>query len=141
MRRKATRRFAGSLFTALAVLGCRSAHTQLQRSPQTVEINRVRADDLARADGMTLDDALRQVRPDMLRPIAVERYAVTEMVRPSVYVDDRFVGGDDALRVIPIEDVVEVRLVRAFAARSLFGSSCPCAGGVLAVTTRARRVK
>jgi len=52
-------------------------------------------------------------------------------------VNDAYVGGLEALRLIPIDAVTDARYLTAFAARSWFGMFCPCAGGVIVVSTRA----
>jgi hypothetical protein len=131
----------------LAVAACSSANGGQTMSQYAMPVHRsaepnvLLAEDIAKVDGRTLDDALRQLRPEILRANAIIRQASMDFVPPSVYVDDRFLGSTDALRLIPVEGVVEVRLVKPFAARGMFGTDCPCAAGVIAVTTRARATK
>src|SRR5205807_10605049 len=64
--------------TAAGAVGCHHAGTVtsdggyltvITPSPvsRSVEMNRVRGEELARADGSSLEDALRQIRPELLR--------------------------------------------------------------------------
>jgi hypothetical protein len=57
----------------------------------------------------------------------------------SVYVNDAYVGGLDALRLIPIDAVTDARYLTPTAARSWFGMSCRCTGGVILVSTHNER--
>ncbi|MGH7636336.1 MAG: hypothetical protein ACREOK_01690 [Gemmatimonadaceae bacterium] len=55
---------------------------------------------------------------------------------PAVYVNGQHVGGVDALEIIAIGMVIEVRHLDAIAAKSMFGSYCPCERGVILVQMR-----
>jgi hypothetical protein len=59
------------------------------------------------------------------------------LVPPSVYLDGRFAGGPEALGRIPLAVVIEIRYLIAMAAKSEFGSYCPCDAGVILVRTGA----
>ena len=58
-----------------------------------------------------------------------------EQASASVYANDSYVGGLEALRLIPVGAVEDMRYLTPSAARSWFGMFCPCAGGVILVTT------
>ena len=92
--------------------------------------------ELRLVSGRTAADAVRQLRPEFLR-VAPTRTINGQPVLPSVYLDGRPAGGLDALGTIPLLPVVEIRYVTAVAAKSVFGSYCDCAGGVIVVRTRA----
>jgi hypothetical protein len=83
----------------------------------------------------SLEDALTQVRPEWLRVNSSARQ-VAEPARASVYVDNLYVGELDALRLIPVSAVIDLRFLAPSAARDRFGSGCRCAGGVILVLTR-----
>ncbi|HSQ30844.1 MAG TPA: hypothetical protein VLN49_13390 [Gemmatimonadaceae bacterium] len=91
--------------------------------------------DLAGLGNVTFDEALRRLRPEWLRPSPIGRQAA-EPGLASVYVNEAYVGGLDELRLIPIGAVGVVRYLTPTAARSWFGPSCLCAGGVILVSTR-----
>jgi len=90
---------------------------------------------LAALADLNFEDALRRLRPEWMRPAPVGRQAAEPGVA-SVYVNDSYVGGLDALRLIPIDAVTNARYLTPTAARSWFGMFCPCAGGVILVSTR-----
>jgi len=96
---------------------------------------RVARQDLAPFADVGLEEALRRIRPEWLRANPTARQAAQPGLA-SVYVNDAYVGGLEALRLIPIDAVTDARYLTAFAARSWFGMFCPCAGGVIVVSTR-----
>ena len=100
--------------------------------------DRLDDEDLSTLDRMSLDDALRRLRPEWFRlpaspPPAAERTIV------SVYVNLVYAGGVDALRLVPVSAVRGVRHLTPSAARDRFGPGCPCAGGVILVSTLTTR--
>jgi hypothetical protein len=90
--------------------------------------------DLASMTELSLDEAVRRLRPEWLRVSPSARQSA-EPGLASVYANDSYVGGLDALRLIPVGAVEEMRYLTPSAARSWFGMFCPCAGGVIVVTT------
>ena len=93
-----------------------------------------------RATGQpALDEALRRTRANLLRATLVGSTGKPVAVSPSVYVDGSYLGGIDALGLVPPDAVVEIRRLSPSAARDWFGAACPCAGGVLLVTSRRGR--
>lgn len=96
--------------------------------------DRVIAAELRTAKGVSAADALRQLRPHFLRGGARNGNAVAST--PAVYVNGQYVGGIDALEIIGISMVVEIRHLDAIAAKSMFGSYCHCERGVILVEMR-----
>jgi hypothetical protein len=93
--------------------------------------------DLRKVQGTTAADAVRQLRPEFMR--GGRRTNDASPPTPSVYVDGRHAGGVDVLSLIPLTPVVGILYLDAVAAKSLFGSYCPCEGGVVYVRTKSRR--
>jgi hypothetical protein len=93
--------------------------------------------DLLSVDGESAADAVRQLRPDWLRPNRAPGKA--ELVRPSVYIDGRYAGGPDELRLVPLATALDLRFLPPSAAWDQFGAACRCEGGVILVVTRADR--
>lgn len=90
--------------------------------------------DFSSVDRMSLDDALRHLRPDWFRlPVAASLTAEPALV--SVYINLVYAGSVNSLRLVPVSAVRGVRYLRPSAARDRFGPSCPCAGGVILVST------
>ena len=84
---------------------------------------------------LSLDEAVRRLRPEWLRTSPSARQSA-EPGSASVYARDSYVGGLEALWLIPVGAVDEMRYLTPTAARSWFGMFCRCAGGVIVVTTR-----
>ena len=97
--------------------------------------DRLARDELAPLAGASLEDALRRLRPEWMRASPTTRQAA-EPGLASVYVNDAYVGGLDALRLIPIDAVTDARYLTPTAARSSFGMFCRCSGGAILVSTR-----
>jgi len=97
--------------------------------------DRVSRDELGALSGVNIEDGLRRLRPEWMRPAPATRQAAEPAVA-SVYVNDAYAGGIEALRLIPIDAVTNARYLTPTAARSWFGMFCPCAGGVILVSTR-----
>lgn len=93
----------------------------------------VTARDLIPLADRSLDQALRQLRPEFVR---VRMVRPGEANQPTVYVDEKYAGEADVLRSIPISVVSQVAYLTPVAARSRYGSFCPCGAGVLLITTQ-----
>jgi hypothetical protein len=105
---------------------------------QGYEPGLVRSAELKAVDAWSLSEALQQTRPDFLRPKPAV-FPYMELVIPSIYIDGKFTGAPEVLQLVPVAEVNEVRYLRPASARLAFGSSCRCAGGVIAVRTWAAR--
>ena len=94
--------------------------------------DRIGTGDLRIVQGHTAGDAVRQLRPAFLRaggrPIAP--------VTASVYVDNHYAGGLEALELVPLRLVSEIRYMDAMTAKSMLGSYCRCDGGIILVRVR-----
>ena len=106
---------------------------------QETGTRRVGEDELRNLADQSLAQALMQLRPDFLRPNPTGRVPVGAVARPSVYIDNSYVGAVDALQLVPAASVTEVVLLRPSAAHDRFGAYCTCDAGVLMVTTRHTR--
>ena len=112
-------------------------------SPLNASSGRSSAKHLGRAELMLVDgesaaDAVRQLRPDWLRPNRAPGRAA-ELVRPSVYIDGAYAGSPDELRLVPLATALDLRFLPPSAAWDQFGAACRCEGGVILVVTRADR--
>jgi hypothetical protein len=84
-------------------------------------------------------EAVRRLRPNFVRPSPVPGSMQGDYASPSVYVDGNYLGGIDALDLVHLDEVEEIRFIRANAAKNWWGGSCPCAVGVIHVRTRHAR--
>jgi len=137
---------ASSLAVTLLVgSGCTAAIVHPSGSPLDATLmiaahgessgNHVAHAELLPLQEISIDEALRQIRPEWLRVNASSR-ATVEPARASVYVDDLYVGELDALRLIPVSAVTDLRFLAPSVARDRFGSGCHCSAGVILVMTR-----
>jgi hypothetical protein len=94
--------------------------------------------DLLSVHGESAADAVRQLRPDWLRPNRAPGRAA-ELVRPSVYIDGAYAGSPDELRLVPLATALDLQFLPPSAAWDQFGAACRCEGGVILVVTRADR--
>ena len=102
-------------------------------------IGRVGEDELQALPDQSLTQALMRVRPDFLRPNPVRGSRPGAVARPSIYIDNAYVGAVEELQLVPVSVVTEVLLLGPSAAHDRFGASCACDAGVLVVTTRRGR--
>jgi hypothetical protein len=85
--------------------------------------------------GTTVVEAIRQLRPRFLegtQPPALNGVRIY----PSVYVESRPFAGLETLGAIPIAAIDEVRFLKPFEARTVYGRSCACDGGVIVFRMR-----
>lgn len=133
------------LFVPLVLSACASAgggvasmsYEQRELAPvgRRSSSDRVAPQELAAVADGNLEEALRRIRPEWMRPSPTTRQAA-EPGLASVYLNDAYVGGFEALRLIPIEAVTDARYLTPTAARSWFGMFCRCTGGVILISTR-----
>ena len=95
--------------------------------------HRIMNDELRQVEGFTALDAVRRLRPEFLQPSAPRPSTASTL--PAVYENGHFSGGIDQLRDIPLGLVIEIQRLSLVEARVMFGASCPCDGGVIAVKT------
>lgn len=96
---------------------------------------RVVRSDLMAIQETSLDAALGRLRPEWLRVNPSSRQ-VAQPAHASVYIDNVYMGDLDALRLVPVSAVIDVRFLAPSAARDQFGSACRCEAGVILVVTR-----
>jgi hypothetical protein len=91
--------------------------------------------ELAPLQEASIEEALRQLRPEWLRVNPSSR-RVAEPARASVYVNDVYAGELETLRLIPVSAVIDARFLAPSAARDQFGPGCRCAAGIILIATR-----
>ena len=92
---------------------------------------RITSVELRQVQGWSAMDAVQRLRPEFLR--GTQRQPGVAPVPPTVYESGRYLGSTDELRDIPLRIVKEIRWLSPVEARVLFGSTCPCDGGVIGV--------
>lgn len=97
--------------------------------------NRVSHAELVALHETSVEEALRQLRPEWLRVRPSSRQ-VGEPAHASVYIDNIYAGGLEVLALVPASVVIDVRFLAASSARDQFGSGCRCDAGVILVATR-----
>lgn len=99
----------------------------------------ITAADLQSVAAANTGEAVRRLRPSFVRPNAIPGNMDGALATPSVYVDGSYLGGLEALELLLIDEVNEIRFIRANAAKNWWGSSCPCSVGVIHVRTKHAR--
>lgn len=94
------------------------------------------ASELVAPGVMTVGEGVRRLRPEFVRPAIVPGDLTGAAVLPSVYINGGYAGSLDVLDRILLEEVEDIRFIRAWQARGWWGPSCPCAAGVIHVRTR-----
>lgn len=128
------------LWVLALTIGCASAPipltsatptaAALQAAPTTSRALFITGADLQSVTAATTLDAVGQLHPEFLR---VSLRADHDATGPSVYVDRMYLGDVSWLASIPIAEVRDIAFLHPTEARSRFGPSCPCAGGVVYV--------
>jgi hypothetical protein len=103
------------------------------RAPKS---DRVSGADLRSLGDLSLDQALRRLRPNFLRvnPSGSARPESADFA--TIYIDNSYAGTPDMLRLVPVAAVEEVSYLTPSAAHDRFGAYCPCSAGVIVVNTR-----
>ena len=97
------------------------------------------ADELMKADVQTTAEAVRRLRPEFLRTTQVVGVDGPSRAYPTVYLNGTYAGRVEALELIALGAVEEIRFFRPAQAKEQWGSYCQCAGGVISVRTRPTR--
>jgi hypothetical protein len=144
---RVTARLIVASFATLTATACASARLKEGRvsSPiralgdssmsPVVDAGRVRGDELGRAGVISLYEALQRVRPEFLRGPGSPN-ARGEVSLPSVRLNGLRIGGPDVLKLVQVDEVLDVRYRRPATALTMYGATCDCVGGVIEVTTR-----
>jgi hypothetical protein len=85
---------------------------------------------------MTVGDGVRRLRPEFVRPAFVPGSLTGAAISPTVYINGGYGGGIEILDRVLLEEVEDIRFIRASQARGWWGPSCPCAAGVIHVRTK-----
>lgn len=96
--------------------------------------NVITAAELASVEGPGTVDAVRRLRPAFLRGSVRASSAAPQI---AVYVNDQYDGDVGSLATIPVRVIQQIVFLEPVEAHVRFGPWCPCANGVLMVTTRA----
>jgi hypothetical protein len=141
----ATTRSLATLAVIATIEGCASVHpthpasTEHEASdgipPLRRERDRLTADEIAATPGLpTAYAAVEQLRREFLQPRRIVGAMTSDPRLPDVFVNNASSGGVEALRLIPIHLVAEIRFLGRNDAYQRFGSAHPA--GVILVTTR-----
>jgi hypothetical protein len=116
--------------------GPQSSRITTVRQPDTRRSDLLTAGELRALHSLTTLDGVRRLRPEFIRPTVVLNGGRPATVTPSVYLDDAYAGGLDALETIPLDVVEEISYLRRSRAFDRWGFSCRCDGGVIQVKTK-----
>lgn len=120
-------RLVGAIALFPALFACASG-ARLQES------NVITAPELARSRAANAYDAIRRLRPEMLRTRGSGTLTYFAVRTPAVAVDDTLVGGLEVLRTLDIEHVTRIESVSPWLAAKRYGSTF--GDGIVLVTQR-----
>ena len=98
------------------------------------DANVITAPELSRSGATNAYDAIRQIRPELLRTRDPGSLVYFKANRPAVAVDNTLVGGVEVLRALPLDTVAQIEYVSAWKAVKRFGLSLE--NGVMLIETR-----
>jgi hypothetical protein len=98
------------------------------------DANVITAPELSRSGAENAYDAIRRVRPELLRTREPGSVMFFTARRPAVAVDDSLAGGVEALRVISVDEVARIEYANAWQAAKRYGSGFE--NGIVLVTKR-----
>jgi hypothetical protein len=98
------------------------------------DANVITAPELSRSKARNAYDAIRQIRPEMLRTRDPGAVVYFKARQPVVAVDHTLVGGVDVLRTIPTGKVARIEYVDSWAAAKRYGAGF--GKGVMLIETR-----
>jgi hypothetical protein len=96
--------------------------------------NMITGPELSRSRATNAYDAIRQIRPELLRTRDPGSLVYFKTNRPAVAVDNTLVGSVEALRAMPLDTVARIEYVSAWEAAKRYGSSFE--NGVVLIETR-----
>ncbi|HEX2217196.1 MAG TPA: hypothetical protein VHG35_00210 [Gemmatimonadales bacterium] len=120
-------RLVGVLSPFPILIGCASAGTH--------EANVITAPELSRSTARTAYDAIRRIRPEMLRTRDPGAIVYFKARQPLVAVDNTVVGGVEVLRTLPTGKVARIEYVSSWVAAKRYGTGFR--NGVMLIETRA----
>jgi hypothetical protein len=110
-------RLIGALSPLPLLLACASGGAMAR------DANVITAPELSRSRAANAYDAIRRVRPEMLRSRDPGSVVFFKASRPAVAIDDSLAGGVEVLRAIPVVEVARIEYVSAWQAATRFGST------------------
>jgi hypothetical protein len=120
-------RLAGVLSAFPILLACASAGAH--------DANVITAPELSRSQAGNAYDAIRQIRPEMLRNRDPGTLVYFKPRQPVVAVDNTLVGGVEVLRTLPTAKLARIEYVSPWVAAKRYGTGF--GNGVMLVETRA----
>ena len=96
--------------------------------------NVITAPELARTGSGSAYDAVRRIRPEMLRTRAPGSLQLWSASHPLVAVDNALTGGVEVLRAIPAADVTRIEYIDSWRASKKYGLQLP--DGIVLVSKR-----
>jgi hypothetical protein len=100
------------------------------------DANVITAPELSRSRATNAYDAIRQIRPELLRIRDPGSLVYFKTNRPAVAVDNTLVGGVEVLRAISLDSVARIEYVSAWKAANKYGSTF--GNGVMLIETQPR---
>ena len=98
------------------------------------DANVITTPELSRGRATNAYDAIRQIRPELLRIRDPGSLVYFKTNRPAVAVDNTLVGGVEVLRALPLDTVAQIEYVSAWKAAKRYGSTFE--NGVMLIETR-----
>lgn len=120
-------RLVGALSPLPILIACASGGAT--RDPSVIT-----APELGRSRATNTYEAIRHIRPELLRSRESGSLLLFTARRPVVAVNDTVVGGVEVLRALPVEKVARIEYVSAWVAANRYGSGF--GNGIVLVTKR-----
>lgn len=98
------------------------------------DANVITAPELSRSGAANAYDAIRQIRPELLRSRDPGTLVYFKASRPAVAVDNTILGGVEVLRAMPRDTVARIEYVSPWQAAKRYGSTF--GNGVMLIETR-----
>ena len=118
-------RLVGALFPLPMLFACASSG---------VDANVITAPELTRSSAANAYEAIRQIRPEMLRTRDAGSVMYFKTSRPLVAVDNTLVGGVEVLRALPLDGIARIEFVSPWKAAKRYGTGF--GNGIMLVETR-----
>jgi hypothetical protein len=99
-----------------------------------IDSNVITAPELSRSRATSTYDAIRQIRPELLRTRDPGTLVYFKASRPLVAVDNTLVGGVEVLRAISIDKVARIEFVAGYNAAKAYGPGFQ--NGLMLIETR-----
>lgn len=120
-------RLVGALSPLPILIACASGGAT--RDPSVIT-----APELGRSRATNTYEAIRHIRPELLRSRESGSLLLFTVRRPVVAVNDTVVGGVEVLRALPVEKVARIEYASAWVAANRYGSGF--GNGIVLVTKR-----